>query len=233
MPSNAKGRSTTSASPSRSPSIKPSFTRGFIVGMAIVGSAVLYGVTQAAVATYHHYPAIQEFVASVASSTSTPDDQGGNILPKELNITMFYPEELNPEQPWTIQLAKPVMLKEGVEFDGKYITDLGALGRIRGWKSGSYLIVDYFPATGQPGFGRFILQQKRSAKAYSGIVFEGTAVGPDCECSRRIIDGYTPIISVPATLTANRTVPDDIKDRIMKKRQQTLYEPELPPVAQN
>jgi hypothetical protein len=75
-----------------------------------------------------------------------------------------------------------------------------------------------------------MLQQKRP-KGYNGVAFEGTAVGPDCECSSRIVAGYTPIIGVPVALTSNRTIPDEIKNAVMKKRQQTLYAPELPETA--
>jgi hypothetical protein len=202
------------------------FKRGLIVGVAIVGSAAIYGITQATLLASEHYPTLEKIVANIAPLTSAPDDPGANTLPKDLHITMFYPGESDPEQSWTMQLLKPVVLKEGIEFEGKYTTDHGATGRIRGWKSGSYLVIDYFPATGQPGFGRFMLQQKRFTKGSNSIVFMGTAVGPDCECGGQIVDGHTPIIAVPMTLTANRAVPGDIKDQIMKKRQLTLYEPE-------
>jgi hypothetical protein len=57
-----------------------------------------------------------------------------------------------------------------------------------------------------------MLQQKRFPGS-NGVLFVGTAVGPNCECSGQIVDGYTPIIAVPMTLTANRAVPGDIKFR--------------------
>jgi hypothetical protein len=210
--------------PRKTESKSRAFKRGFFVGVAIVGSAVIYGITQATLFASEYYSKLEKIFVTT-HPLSPGHDEGANSLSKDLQITMFYPGESDPEQQWTIQLLKPVVLKEGVEFDGRYITDHRDTGRIRGWKSASYLVIDYFPATGQPGFGRFMLQQKRFPGS-KGVLFVGTAVGPDCECSGQIVDGYTPIIAVPMTLTANRAVPGDIKDRIMKKRQVTPYEPE-------
>jgi len=202
--------------PERPPERSGKFIPGVIAGVLVVTSFVGYGVVSLIDFGLNKYPSIKEKVEPYIPWSPKQEDD----FPQPIFISLFYKGDKDPVDIWEFSL------KGKTELTGKLKTVEGNPGIVRGFHRGNYLVIDYTSAdVKRPGFGRFIFRETLPSRVGDQSALQGVAVICSCKREDGTIDPNPPIITVPALLRHDRTIPPDVQQTLLQIDPKILVEP--------